>query len=36
MPIAVITGGNKGLGLSQSRRFLQAQKLFFYPHYPRK
>ncbi|MGB5557683.1 MAG: SDR family oxidoreductase [Paracoccaceae bacterium] len=24
MPIAVITGGNKGLGLSQSRRFLQA------------
>lgn len=24
MPIAVITGGNKGLGLSQSRRFLDA------------
>ena len=24
MPIAVITGGNKGLGLSQSRRFLEA------------
>tara|TARA_R110002096_G_scaffold419345_1_gene623954 strand:+ start:9230 stop:9958 length:729 start_codon:yes stop_codon:yes gene_type:complete len=24
MPIAVITGGNKGLGLSQSRRFLQS------------
>lgn len=24
MPIAIITGGNKGLGLSQSRRFLQA------------
>lgn len=24
MPVAVITGGNKGLGLSQSQRFLQA------------
>lgn len=24
MPVAVITGGNKGLGLSQSRRFLEA------------
>lgn len=24
MPIAIITGGNKGLGLSQSRRFLEA------------
>lgn len=24
MPVAVITGGNKGLGLSQSRRFLDA------------
>jgi len=24
MPVAIITGGNKGLGLSQSRRFLEA------------
>ena len=24
MPVAVITGGNKGLGLAQSRRFLDA------------
>lgn len=24
MPVAIITGGNKGLGLSQSRRFLRA------------
>ncbi|MEP4640186.1 MAG: SDR family NAD(P)-dependent oxidoreductase, partial [Yoonia sp.] len=24
MPVAVITGGNKGLGLSQSQRFVDA------------